>query len=136
MNSNDPLPNKKLTTFLMIWALACSLGLYVRLYPLFNNTSFEAMDQASMIVITNLRKMISEQIQTANPELSPLEKQKRLNAEVNAVLHGQNTKLRQTIDTVAKSIDHQKGDRPPYPYLLASDSYYYYDLTQNIVKTG
>lgn len=129
--------NKNIILFVVIWGLASSAGIYVRLYPLLNHASSQSMEQASLLVITNLRKTLAQKIEQEHPEMPPLEKQKTLNTEVNQVLHGQNSQVRRTIERVAKTI-HQNADNqaPPPPYLLASDSYYYFDLTQNIVRTG
>jgi asparagine N-glycosylation enzyme membrane subunit Stt3 len=136
----DPNPsrqqNRNLAFFLIIWALTSAIGVYVRLYPLFSHNSYQASEQASLVVIANLRKTLAAKIDEANPDLSPAEKQKLLNAQVNTIIHGQNTAIRRTIDRVAKTIDQKVTHKYPYPYLLASDSYYYFDLTQNIANTG
>ncbi len=127
---------KNILIFVFIWFLACSLGIYLRLYTLRNNVPHDVEEQATFRVVQNLRKTVNEQIEKSYPTLSLVEKQRVAKDQFNKTLHNEKQKVREAIDKAAKQISQNiPHDQNPV-YLLASDSYYYYNLTENIITTG
>ena len=128
--------HKKILLFIFIWALASGLGLYLRLYTLRNNVPHEIAEKATIRVIKNLRLTINQQVEKANPALSPVEKQRIAKQQFDQILRDEKQNVRDAIAQASlqltKNIPHEQNP----VYLLASDSYYYYNLTQNIVDTG
>jgi hypothetical protein len=131
----NPRQNKILI-FLLIWIVASSLGLYLRLYTLRNNVPHEIEEKATVVVIQNIRKSINLDVEKSSPTLSPTEKQRIAKERFNQVLHDEKQKVRETIDEVSQKISRTIPAGEKSVYLLASDSYYYYNLTENIVNTG
>lgn len=130
------LLNKKTLTYIFIFTAAAVLGITLRLYTLFNNIPHEIDEKAASVVIKQMRRDISRQIERSHPALSPVEKQRIAREQFNQILHRDRDKVRQTIDRVSKEL---LTDTPPKenPYYLAeADSYYYLNLTENILKTG
>jgi len=127
---------QKILIFLFFWVLACGLGLYLRLYTLRNNIPHAIEEKATMVVVQNIRKSVNLQVEKANPTLSPFEKQQIAKKQFNQILREEKQKVHETINVVSRKMsrDIPASERPVY--LLADDSYYYYNLTENIVNTG
>ncbi len=122
--------------FILIWALCCSLGIYLRLYSLRNNVSHENSEKATLTVINSIKNSAYHAVEKTNPSLSPHEKQTLAKKQFDLILHTQGPKVRKTIDRVARQIqDNDPSGKNPF-YLPEADSYYYYNLTENIVKNG
>ncbi len=129
-------PNKKIFPFFLVWFFACGIGLYFRLYPLINYTSNEAFEKATLFVLANLRKSAEETIQQGYPGIPEIEKNHLIKKRFDATLHEERKNARKTIQKIARRIDQEHPPKQKFPYLLASDSYYYFGLTQTIQKTG
>lgn len=128
--------NEKIAIFILIWVLASGLGIYLRLYTLRNNVSHENAEKATLTVINSIKNSAYKQVEKSNPALSPSEKQLLAKKQFDAILHTQGPKVRETIDRVARQIqDNDPSGKTPF-YLPEADSYYYYNLTENIVTTG
>ncbi len=128
--------NEKIAIFILIWALASGLGIYLRLYTLRNNVSHENTEKATLTVINSIKNSTYKQVEKSNPALSPSEKQLLAKKQFDATLHAQAAKVRETIDRVARQIqDNDPSGKTPF-YLPEADSYYYYNLTENIVTAG
>lgn len=128
--------NQRILLFIFIWALASGLGLYLRLYTLRNNVPHEIEEQATIRVIKNLRMTINQQVEKANPTLSPVEKQRIAKQQFDQILHDEKQNVR---DAIAQATRQLSKDVPPEKnpfYLPEADSYYYYNLTENILETG
>ncbi|MCC6758241.1 MAG: hypothetical protein IT395_01270 [Candidatus Omnitrophica bacterium] len=128
--------NQKILLFIFIWALASGLGLYLRLYTLRNNVPHKAEEQATIRVIKNLRLTINQQVEKANPTLSPVEKQRIAKQQFDQILRDEKQNVRDAIAQASLQLTNNIPHEENPVYLLASDSYYYYNLTQNIVDTG
>ncbi len=126
--------NNSLITYTLSGLIALSIGIYFRLYPLIFHTSNEASEKATLIVLANLRKVVNEQVQANYPELSGAQKLSLAKKNFDELLHHQGQKVRDTIERASLSMDKQLGSE--VPYLLESDSFDYYNLTENILKTG
>jgi len=128
--------NKKFLYFALAWFVSSGIAVFLRLYPLINHTPFDVSEKATVFVVSNLQKKVSASINQKFPNIPPAEKQKLIQKNVSDILRTQNSIIKKTIKKISESIEKDSKDIQPYPYLLASDSYYYYNLTENIVKTG
>ncbi|MCA9405638.1 MAG: hypothetical protein KC684_03810, partial [Candidatus Omnitrophica bacterium] len=95
-----------------------------------------AEDKAALLVIAQLQKQVEEQIRATQPNL-PLETRKQLTKKLlNELIHKERDKVMSSIAKISQNIDDKITASREAPYLLASDSYYYYQLTENLLETG
>ncbi|MFA5088679.1 MAG: STT3 domain-containing protein, partial [Candidatus Omnitrophota bacterium] len=127
---------KKFFAFLLVGIFAGGIGLFLRLYPLLHHVSSDSSEKATVLVLSNLRVKIASSIKKNFPNLTPLERNRLVKDNFDDILRKERDNLQKTIEKTARAIDKQQGYPQPHPYLLASDSYYYYGLTENIVETG
>ncbi|HSV43108.1 MAG TPA: STT3 domain-containing protein, partial [Candidatus Bathyarchaeia archaeon] len=124
-------------TFLLVFLTAGTIGIYIRLFPLRHYTSDTSWDKASLLVVNNAVNAIRNKINDSSTTLLSEQKQIQLaKTKLNEVMSTEKKELKDAIYRVAKKIDQEVAPRYPFPYLLASDSYYYYALTQKIAQTG
>lgn len=123
-------------TYILIFIIAASIGIYYRLYPLRTYTPQDASEKATLFVLAQLRQSVIQGVSARYPDLSSTEKDILINHEFNQLLHKERENVRQTITKAAHSIEEAALEKRPYPYLLASDSYYFYGLTKKILDTG
>ncbi len=121
--------------FLIGLSVAC-IGTYVRLYPLLNFTSNDISEKATLLILNNVRLKIAQQVEMNYSQLPPKEKSLLAKKFFDDLIRKDGQQLRETIDNAALNIQKNSPDAPHHPYLLASDSFYYYELTENIVSTG
>lgn len=114
--------------------ITCGLGLYFRLYPLYHNVASDSYEQATMMVLGRLRLSITEQVNTQYPTMPNEPKQKLIQTRMNEVLRKDNQKIRKAFDDVGLNLLKSSGDKKFY--LQESDSYYFLDLTKNILNKG
>ncbi|MCB9757464.1 MAG: hypothetical protein H6753_03460 [Candidatus Omnitrophica bacterium] len=127
---------KTILSFLLIWVLASGLGIYLRLYTLQNNVNHDTEEKATILVLNNLRRAINQGIEKANPSLAAAQKQKLAKHQFDLTLRQQSLKVKESIRQAAQQLDEKTPASDKKFYLLASDSYYYYNLTENILNTG
>ncbi len=120
------------------WVLAglliTGLGLYFRLYPLYHNIAADSYEQATMMVLGRIRIMVTEQVNAQYPTMPEEPKQALIQQRVNEVLRKDNTRIRKAFDDLGLQLLKTSGDKKFY--LQESDSYYFLDLTQNILDKG
>lgn len=122
--------------YLLVFILSSSIGIYFRLFPLINYSPGDFREKATLIVIHQLREIVIKNIEANNPDLSPQEKALLIRTQFNRLLNTEKLKVRSSINSVTRNFAEQSLEKRNSPYLLASDSFYYYGLTKNIVKTG
>lgn len=127
---------KKFWGLFFVWLLTSTIGCLLRLYPLTHYSSSESYDKASLLVISNLKKTVAATIDRDFPNLPPLEKKKLIKEQFDTIIKNEKDKVRATIAALSQNLDRQSPPGRTAPYLLASDSYYYYGLTENIITTG
>ncbi len=128
--------HKEFLVYTFLWLIAVTVGINVRLYPLKNFSTDETSTQASLLVLSRLKAQVTQQVELAYPQRSAQEKEiiaKKLLAEL---IHKEKAHLRESINKVATEL--QKSGRSPAAktYLLESDPFLYYGLTENILNTG
>ena len=105
-------------------------------YILFIHTPPEILlKKATMIVLSRLKSTVARQVETKHPDISKDQKIKLTNTLFNELLKKESENVKKSIKLLSKKSDKfRKIEKPPY--LLASDSFYYFDLTKNIIKNG
>lgn len=123
--------------YCVILLLAGSAGYYLRLFPLRNFVSNNAWDNASAIVMNNAAHQLENSIEKKiKNTLTPLQQKQLVNKQLNSAIHQDRKGVKNAILKIAKTIDARNPPPQPYPHLLGSDSYYYYDLTRTLQQTG
>jgi len=131
-----PAPPKiRALAFGLSWLIVCAVGVYMRLFPLLHHASDEAREKASLLVVTQLKQSVEESVSARFPQLNPAEKNLLIKKEFDHLLRQEKTQVQKTIAQLSADIQ-KKLPAPDRFYLLASDSFYYLDLTQNILRTG
>lgn len=134
---NMPIkPATKVLISVILGLAVLSVGLHVRLYPLFHYTQDDSSEKAAVFVINQLRTLIRQKVQSAHPNMPDNLREIIVKNELDAILKNEGSKAKETIDRVSKDIENSQNSSIRKPYLLASDSYYYYGLTENILKNG
>ncbi|MBF0569680.1 MAG: hypothetical protein HQL18_02760 [Candidatus Omnitrophica bacterium] len=120
--------------WIIVGILVSVLGLYVRLYPLRKNVTSDASEKATVLVINRVRAMIAQKVMARYPDLAPDKRNALIQQKFNEVFKNDQAQFRKIIDQV----DDQILTKSPreMPYLLESDSYYYLDLTENVLAKG
>lgn len=129
---------KRIPTILFCVTLIASLciGIYVRLYPLRTFKPHDTKEKATIFVISQLKEKVKNIVTIQYANLSDNEKiiaEKKL---FNELLHTNRLKIQESIKAVSENIQANDPNAQKYPYLLASDSFYYLQLTKNILQTG
>jgi len=130
--------NKKFTFCrgLVAWMVLAILSCYVRLYPLRAHLWDDARDQATLMVIYKLKQTFLQQVMAQAPNMPPALAAHLADEKLNATLHKDNQQFTGAVDRVTGELMAQPGAPAQKIYLLESDPYDFYDLTDNIVKTG
>ena len=122
-------------TWLCIWLVAASLSVYVRLYPIRAHIWDPSYDQATMLVVYNIKKSFLDLIHSQAPQIPSSVAEQMATEKLNETLHKDSSKVQSLIENANRKIfeaSHQKANI----YLLESDTFYFYYLTESIVKTG
>ncbi len=122
-------------TWLIFFLAAAILSIYVRLYPLRAHIWDPSYDQASMFVIYNIKKSLLETIHAQAPQIPFPEAEQMATQKLNETLRKDSAKVQQAVENANRRIFEASGKKPNI-YLLESDTFYFYYLTENIVKTG
>ncbi len=118
------------------WLILAILSCYVRLYPLRAHMWDDTREQATLLVIYNLKQTFLKQIVSQAPEMPPAMAVHFAEDKLNQTLHTDKEKFLQAIDRVTAGLSRQPGAPPQKIYLLESDPFDFYNLTENIVHTG
>ena len=127
--------HRTILTYLLVGVMAGWVGLYFRLYPLFFYTGSDASEKATLLVISRLKKATAQDVSENFQTLSPYQKSSLAKKKFDDLLHDERDKVRKAIDRVAQELNEESSQKHP-PYLLESDSYNYFNLTENIIRTG
>jgi len=128
--------HKTILSYTLIWLITFATGCYFRFYPLKTYASSGSSEKASLLVIGNIRKSVAVAVERNFPNLPPLEKKKIIKEQFDNILRNEKDNVRDTIAKLSRNLDQGASPRRATPYLLASDSYYYYGLTEKILTTG
>jgi len=120
----------------LAWMILALLSCYIRLYPLRSHMWDDAHEQATLLVIYQIKQALLKQIVNEAPNMPPPLANHLAEEKLNETIHTDNQKFLDTIDRVTLSVANQPNAQPQKIYLLESDPYDFYNLTENIVKTG
>jgi hypothetical protein len=126
----------RIITFLFTWLIVSAIGIHIRLYPLYHFTPNASSEKAALLVINKIKAQVEKQITENYPDVPPQQKEFLAKKLFDDIFRNDKEKIRQSIDKVALQIKQNMPSEKGYPYLLASDGYYYYYLTQQIIQTG
>lgn len=126
--------NISLLSWILAGLIITGLGLYFRLYPLYHNVAADSYEQATMMVLGRLRLMITEQVNAQYPTMPNEPKQALIQSRLNELLHKDKDRIRKAFDDLGLQLLKSSGEKKFY--LQESDSYYFLDLTQNILEKG
>ena len=129
------LAKNRMLTFWLSWLIVCTVGVHMRLFPLRHHTSDEVKEKASLLVISQLKQSVEQSVTTSFPQLNSAEKNLLIKKRFDELLRQNKNRVRKTIAQLSANMQKNLST-PEKFYLLASDSFYYLDLTQNILKTG
>jgi len=118
------------------WLVLAILSCYVRLYPLRSHMWDNAHEQATLLVIFKIKQTFLNQILSEAPTMPPALANHLAEQKLNETMHTDKQKVTDTIDRLTISMANQPGAPPQKIYLLESDPYDFYNLTENIVHTG
>jgi hypothetical protein len=120
----------------LAWLILVILSCYIRLYPLRSHMWDDARDQATLLVVYNIKQTFLKQILTEAPTMPPALANHLAEEKLNETMHKENQKVLEAIDRITLSMANQPGAGPQKVYLLESDPYDFYNLTENIVSKG
>jgi len=126
----------KFWPWLLAWLILVILSCYVRLYPLRSHMWDDAHEQATLLVVYNIKQTFLKQIVSQAPGMPPALADHLADEKLNETMHNENQKVMDMIDRVTVSLANQPGAGPQKIYLLESDPYDFYNLTENIVNKG
>ena len=112
------------------------LSCYIRLYPLRSHMWDDAHDQATLLVIYNIKQTFLKQIVDEAPNMPPALANHLAEEKLNETMHTQNQKVMDAIEKTTMALVNQPGAPAQKIYLLESDPYDFYNLAENIVKKG
>jgi len=126
----------KFWPWIVAWVVLVVLGTYIRLYPLRAHMWDDAQEQATLMVVYNIKQTFLKQILAQAPNMPPALANQLAEQKLNETMQTEKQKVMETIDRFTLNLASQPGAPPQKIYLLESDPYDFYNLTENIVKTG
>lgn len=130
------IKNKQRLIYIALWILALGLTIYPRLYPLKSSLPDEIRKRASLMVLANLKQHVEQQVEQASPQRSAQEKEIAVRQLLSELVHKEKKRVKESINKLANELK-KSGDYPSAkPFLLESDPFLYYGLTENIIQTG
>ena len=138
VNPSMNLSNKKFNWLIIIavFVSASIIACYFRLYPLRDFKTDDAKEKATVYVISQLQKQAAMQVKMTHPKKTASEQQVLSKKLFNKLLSDEKENVKIQIDKLANTINASTQSDKKNPYLLASDSFYYYNLSENILKEG
>ncbi|MBP9854344.1 MAG: hypothetical protein KBD53_05715 [Candidatus Omnitrophica bacterium] len=129
-------PLKKILSYILIGILAGSIGTYFRIYPLRTDSKNDNAGKATLIVFSKLKSQVEAQVNAKYPQLSDKEKTILQEKLFKELLQQQSSKVDETIKKVTENIEQSSPRHRETPYLLESDPFHFYQLTEQLIETG
>lgn len=134
MTSSRPLSPVLAWIAAIIVVLAATV--FVRLYPLRSNMWSDSQQKASLVVIMKLKASLREQIIRSNPGISAENAERLADEQLNGAIKKDKARFRETIERLSGTLHEQDHPDDTTIYLLESDPFYYYNLTNNVLRDG
>ncbi len=130
-------PNlKTFSTFFLAFAFALGIGIYFRIFPLLFYSSSDSSEKATLFVVNKLKSSVKKHVDYKFAHL-PIEQRNQISKkQFDQMLRKERKNVHKAIDKLSKEMDTQNQNNQKKHYLLASDSFYYFGLTKNIVNDG
>ena len=125
----------KFWPLVLAWVLLAILSCYIRLYPLRSHMWDSGRDQATLMVIYNIKQTFLKEILNNAPNMPPAMANHLADERLNETMHTQNQKVMDAIEKITIGLANQTHKSQKI-YLLESDPYDFYNLTENIVNKG
>ncbi len=120
---------------LLIWFIVGILAVYIRLYPAWGHLWSPTREMATMGIVYKLKETFLAQIHAQFPQMSVEEASAIASAKLNETLRTEKANVARAIEKANESLFAQ-SKLPNNIYLLESDPYYFYNLTEDIVTSG
>jgi len=120
----------------LAWLILVIMSSYIRLYPLRAHMWDDARDQATLMVVYNIKQTYLKEILNDAPTMPPALANHMAEEKLNETIHTENQKVQEAIDKTTLSMVSQPGAPPQKIYLLEADGYDFYNLTEKIVNKG
>lgn len=133
---STPNPKKKFLIYLLIGVLSASIGTYFRIYTLRTISKNDSSGKATLIVLSKLKAQVENQVNATYPDLPITEKDLLKRKLFKELLQQEGSKVNETIRKVTENIDQLSPRHRNTPYLLESDSFHFYQLTEQLINTG
>jgi len=125
----------KFWPWVVAWVVLVTLSSYIRLYPLRAHMWDDARDKATLMVIYNIKQTYLKQFIEEAPTMPPALADHMADEKLNETMHNDKQKIMDAINRVTLSLASQSNE-PQKIYLLESDPFDFYNLTENIVTKG
>ena len=138
MHKISPLRVRQLQVF-AAFLLTAALALYFRTYPLRSGglVSKAGLERkASAAVQSGMLKQLESHIVRQAPQISPEIRKKLARQKLDELLQGDDGAYQKAVSGAAQNLGATARSLFTYRYLSEADPYYYFDLSQNILKTG
>jgi len=128
--------SSKFWPWVLAWVILVLLSSYVRLYPLRSHMWDDAHEQATLLVIYKIKQAFLKQIESEAPNMSAALANHLAEEKLNETIHTENQKFMEAVEKTTIALANQPGAGAQKIYLLESDPYDFYNLTENIVNKG
>ena len=118
------------------WLILVILSSYIRLYPYGRTCGTMPASRRPWSSSTISSRPFSQQILSEAPTMPPAQANQLAEEKLNETMHTDNQKVMEAIEKATIALANQPGAGPQKIYLLESDPYDFYNLTENIVHTG
>lgn len=125
---------QRLSYYILAWLIACIIGMYFRFFPYTHNVSSDAYEQGTMLVINKIRETVTLAVNKQFPQLTAAQKEQLIKEQFDKLVRENKDNLRKAFDAAGQNILNASGEKKHY--LLASDSYYFLGLTQDLIDHG
>lgn len=131
-----PLWKFRLPAYAILFLTALVIGTHFRTYPLRTHQSHDEQGKATLLVIARIKGQVDAQVERNYPEATAAQK-KILKAQLlKEVMREEHEKVQDSITKVKQNIEEAGGSGRDTPYLLAADSFHFYQLTERLLETG
>ena len=96
--------NSKFWPWVLAWVVLAILSCYIRLYPLRSHMWDDAHEQATLLVVYNIKQAFLKEILSEAPNMPPALANHLAEEKLNETMHKENQKVMAVIDTVTVTI--------------------------------
>lgn len=120
----------------IIFLITLIIGSYFRTYPLRTHQSKDNRGKATLLVMSRLKKQVDLQVAANYPKADEQQKALLRKQLLTDLMQSENDKIQESIAKVERNIEKTAGPQRDTPYLLAADSFHFYQLTERLIEEG